>query len=150
MPRLVLSLVMATLLLAGTAVQAQSQNLPTPLGLRGINLGMTQAEVSKLRHPDADQQKSDAEIGLACAGDLIGIAIGLGLPPSDYAELGIKICRFYIDNKDGPRELPMNVGGGNAALPNSGLHGPGQFRWSPGRLSKQVRRGGDNGSALQR
>lgn len=116
MPRLVLPLVMAMLSLAGaTTTQAQSQNLPNPLGLRGINLGMTLDEVRKLRHPDADQQKSDARIGLACAGDPIGIAIGLGLP-SDYAELGIKICHFYIDNKDGPRDLPMNVGGRDAKV----------------------------------
>ena len=113
MIRFGLPLLLAASLLPGAAHAA---DLPDPLGLRGFNLGMTLAEVRKLRHPDADQQKSDAEIGLACAGDLIGIAIGLGLPPSDYAGLGVKTCRFYIDNKDGPRELPMNVGGRDAKV----------------------------------
>jgi hypothetical protein len=113
MIRFGLPLLLAASLLPG-AVHAA--DLPDPLGLRGFNLGMTLAEVRKLRHPDADQQKSDAEIGLACAGDLIGIAIGLGPPPSDYAGLGVKTCRFYIDNKDGPRELPMNVGGRDAKV----------------------------------
>jgi hypothetical protein len=114
MPRLVLPLALAALLLAAIApVQAQTQDLPNPLGLRGYNLGMTLDEVRKLRHPDADVQKGNGKIGLACPGDPIVIPIDPGY--AEFQPTG-EPCRFYIDNKDGPRELPMNVGGRDAMV----------------------------------
>jgi hypothetical protein len=118
MPRLVLPLMLAALLLASaTTTQAQSRNLPNPLGLRGINLGMTLADVRKLRHPDADQQKSDVKVSLTCAGEPAATAIGLVRPPDSALDgTDIALCRFYTEDKDGIRDMPMNVGGHDAQV----------------------------------
>lgn len=116
MPRLVLPLAIATLLLAVVA-PAQAQGLPNPLGLRGYNLGMKLADARKLPHPDAELQKSDVKLGLTCTGEPAALAIGLALPP-DSARDGsaTSLCRFYAEGKDGIRQMPMNVGGHDAEV----------------------------------
>lgn len=116
MPRLVLPLVMAVLSLAAIA-PAQAQGLPNPLGLRGYNLGMTLADARKLPHPDAELQKSDVKLGLTCTGEPAALAIGLALPP-DSARDGsaTSLCRFYAEDKDGIRQMPVNVGGHDAEV----------------------------------
>lgn len=104
---------LATLAGMPVGTPAVAADLPAPLGLHGFNLGMTLAEVRGLRHPDADQQKSDAKIGLACPGDTVVIPNDPGFTGHWPTE---EPCRFYIDSKDGPRELPMNVGGHDAIV----------------------------------
>ena len=114
MPRLVLPLAIATLLLAVVA-PAQAQGLPDPLGLRGFNLGMTLADVRKLPHPDAEHQKSDVKIGLTCTGEPAATVIGL--PPARALDgAHVSYCGFYAEDKDGIRGMPMNVGGHDAQV----------------------------------
>jgi hypothetical protein len=90
MPRLVLPLAMATLLLAAI-VPAQAQGLPDPLGLRGFNLGMTLADVRKLPHPD----KPAGKIELICTGDKLSDEADVSYPAGSTShEIGIKMCGY--------------------------------------------------------
>ena len=108
MPRLVLPLAIATLLLA-VAAPAQAQGLPNPLGLRGFNLGMTLADVRKLPHPD----KPAGKIELVCTGDELGAELDFALDPfsKDHTAIGMKVCGFYVLGKYRVRNAAMDVAG---------------------------------------
>jgi len=119
MPRLVLPLVIAVLSLAAVPpAQAQApplaKPLPDPLGLRGINLGMTLAEVRKLGHPD----KPAGKIELVCTGDEQERQVALVLDSfdKDYVAAGAKICGFHALDRDRIRSLPVDVGGHDATV----------------------------------
>ena len=108
MPRLVLPLAIATLLMAVVA-PAQAQGLPDPLGLRGFNLGMTLADVRKLPHPD----KPAGKIELVCTGDELGAELDFALDPfsKDHTAIGMKVCGFYVLGKYRVRNAAMDVAG---------------------------------------
>lgn len=114
MPRLVLPLVMAVLLLAVVApAQAQTQDLPNPLGLRGYNLGMTLAEIRRLKFPDPTTD----DVRLICTGDELSDEVGLMPRPDDKAgDVGITTCSFFAGAKGKVREVPMIVGGPKARV----------------------------------
>ena len=93
---------------------AATGGLPQPLGLRGFELGMTLAEVRKLRHPDPGNDKAR----LVCGGDPLAKASGLNLDPTgDTAAIGARLCRLYtVDNGKVVADAPMNVGGYDAEV----------------------------------
>jgi len=93
---------------------AATGGLPQPLGLRGFELGMTLAEVRKLRHPDPGNDTAR----LVCGGDPLAKASGLDLDPIGYAAtLGTRLCRLYaVDKGKVVADAPMNVGGYDAEV----------------------------------
>ena len=102
--------------LAGTLVAAPSfaKDLPNPLGLRGINLGMTLAEVRKLGHPD----KPAGKVELVCTGDELGAELDFDLEPfgRDHVAAGMKVCSFYILGKYRIRDAVVDVAGHDATV----------------------------------
>ncbi len=77
---------------------AYAESLIDPVGLRGINLGITFAEFVKTPYPD--KEKYDARP--VCTGDKIAkdnyLDVELG---ADYKAVGVKMCRFYYLSKVG-------------------------------------------------
>ncbi len=114
MPRLVLPLAIATLLMAAIApAQAQTQDLPNPLGLRGFNLGMKLAEVRKLDHPD----KPAGKVELICSRDGLSKAEESDLlADKALREAGVQGCSFFAVAAGRKRKAPLNVGGHDAEV----------------------------------
>jgi len=102
--------------LAGTLIAAPSfaKDLPDPLGLRGINLGMTLAEVRKLGHPD----KPAGKIELVCTGDELGAELDFDLEPfgKPHVAAGMKVCSFQVLGKYRIRDAAMDVAGHDAIV----------------------------------
>ncbi len=102
--------------LAGAPIAAPSfaKDLPNPLGLRGINLGMTLAEVRKLGHPD----KPAGKVELVCTGDELGAELDFDLEPFDrpHAAAGMKVCSFHVLGKYRIRDAAMDVAGHDATV----------------------------------
>ena len=95
--------------LVGTLIATPSfaKDLPDPLGLRGINLGMTLDEVRKLGHPD----KPAGKIELVCTGDELGAELDFDPDPftRDHMAVGMKICGFYVLGKYRVRHAVVDV-----------------------------------------
>ncbi len=116
MPRLVLPLALAALLLAAIA-PAQAQGLPNPLGLHGFNLGMTLAEVRGQKFPGTAAGPAATGAKLICSGDGLSKADDIALLPGDaLREIGVKGCRFFDSAGDGKRAAPLKVGGQEAEV----------------------------------
>jgi len=116
MPRLVLPLAMAALLLA-VAAPAQAQGLPNPLGLHGFNLGMTLAEVRGQKFPGPAAGPAATKAKLICSGDGLSKADDIALLPGEpLREIGVKGCRFFDSAGDGKRNVPLKVGGRDAEV----------------------------------
>ncbi|WP_020696428.1 hypothetical protein [Reyranella massiliensis] len=116
MPRLVLPLAIAALLLAAIApAQAQDKStpLPTPLGLRGFNLGATLDEIRRQKFPD---QTVD-DVRLICTGDKLSDEARMNFgPDNDLGKIGVKRCSFYSTANDKVREIQLNVGGKDSTV----------------------------------
>lgn len=87
--------------------------LPDPLDVRGIDLGITLADLRRQKHPDTNADK----VRLICSGDRLAAAAELGPPADDgYRRIGVELCRFFEVAADKVREVPVKVVGHEARV----------------------------------